>query len=78
MSAFTANHSKLLVGATATRNLQNTKDKLLIRNELREDNTKKPIHKENSCDWQGVQTENDRLRTSGMQYHSRKCTTVKA
>jgi len=51
MSVFTANHSKFLVGATPTRNLQNTKDKLLIRNEFREDNTKKPIHKENSCNW---------------------------
>ena len=51
MSVFTANHSKFLVGATPTRNLQNTKDKLLIRNEFREDNTKKPIHKENSCIW---------------------------
>lgn len=52
MSSFTANHSKLLVGAKATRNLQNIKIKLLIRNKLHEDNTKKPIHKENSCDWQ--------------------------
>jgi hypothetical protein len=52
MSSFTANRRKLLVGATANRNLQNTKDKLLIRNELHEDKTKKPIHKENKCDWQ--------------------------